>query len=394
MRGRRRLRIFVLIDALGWRCLQGRQFLSDVLPYRRPLRTILGFSSGAIPTLLTGRLPSETGHWNLYYYDPVGSPFRWLRHFGFLPDPILRHRVTRKVLKELGRRVLGLGPLFECAVSPRYLPWFNWTEKRNIYEPGGISQATSIFDVLSRSGTPHRVYTYHQAQDAELLRRATRDVEESEATFFFLYLSELDGFLHAHRTAEERITERLTWYDGELRALLARASTVDPDAQFAVMSDHGMAAVQHHVDLVTEVERLGLTMPDDYLAVYDSTMARFWFFSDRARAAVPAALAAITSGRVLSEAELREFGIWFPDRRFGELIFLLDPAWLFSRSDFNDAAWNPRGMHGYHPDDADSDAIFLSNWIPRIEPKTIADLYGCMTDAGAADIETRKGTAR
>jgi hypothetical protein len=392
---RRQLRIFVLVDALGWQCLDGRGFLSDVLGYRRPLRTILGFSSGAIPTLLTGRPPVETGHWNLYYYDPAGSPFRWLRHFRFLPDAILNHRVTRKLLKELGRRVLGLGPLFECAVRPRYLPWFNWTEKRNIYAPGGITQAPSIFDALRTAGIPHRVYSYHQAGDAELLRRARRDVEESAATFFFLYLSELDGFLHAHRTAEEHVAERLAWYDDELRSLLACARTVDPQAQFAVVSDHGMTPVRHHVDLVATVERLGLTMPDDYLAVYDSTMARFWFFSDRARTTLPATLAAISCGRVLTEEELRELGICFPDRRFGELIFLLNPAWLFSRSDFNDSAWNPNGMHGYHPDDPDSDAVFLSNWVPRIEPKTIADVYACMTDAAStADIEVREGTIR
>ena len=84
-----RLRVFVLIDALGWSYLQGRKFLENELPYRVPLRTVLGFSSGAIPTILTGLRPAQHGHWNLFYYDPAGSPFRWLRHFAFLPDGVL-----------------------------------------------------------------------------------------------------------------------------------------------------------------------------------------------------------------------------------------------------------------------------------------------------------------
>ncbi len=71
--------IFVLIDALGWQYLEGREFLNDVLAYRAPLQTVLGFSSGAIPTILTGAPPAVTGHWNLFYYDPAGSPFLWLR---------------------------------------------------------------------------------------------------------------------------------------------------------------------------------------------------------------------------------------------------------------------------------------------------------------------------
>ena len=75
----RQINLFVLIDALGWQYVQGTNFLSDLLPYRRPLRTVLGFSSGAIPTILTGAAPTETGHWNLFYYDPKESPYRWLR---------------------------------------------------------------------------------------------------------------------------------------------------------------------------------------------------------------------------------------------------------------------------------------------------------------------------
>ena len=95
------IHIFVLIDALGWALVEDRDFLADLLPHRRPLRTILGYSSGAIPTILTGRPPVEHGHWNLFYYDPARSPFAWLRRLAFLPDRVLNHRVTRRILKEV-----------------------------------------------------------------------------------------------------------------------------------------------------------------------------------------------------------------------------------------------------------------------------------------------------
>jgi hypothetical protein len=390
----RSVHVFVLIDALGWHCLASREFLSDVLPYRRPLRTILGFSSGAIPTLLTGRAPAETGHWNLYAYDPQGSPFRWLRHLRFLPDAVLDTRVSRKVVKELGRRMLGLGPLFECAVTPRLLPWFRWTETRNIYAPGGIDGGGSIFDVLAASAVRHRVYSYHDGNDGELLARARRDLRESDATFFFVYLSQFDGFLHAHRTSEDLVTDRLGWYATELRRLFAEAREADPHAGFTITSDHGMAAVRQHVDLVSDVRALGLEMPDDYLAVYDSTMARFWTFSSRARARIPELLGRLPSGRLLTEGDLRELGIWFPDGRYGEHIFLLPPGAIFARSDFNGAGWTPTGMHGYHPDDPESDAVYLSTRAPRVEPKTIADVYGCLCDAAQVVCDLPERTSR
>ena len=44
------LSIYVLVDALGWEILKDRTFLDDVLTDRRWLTTILGYSSGAIPT--------------------------------------------------------------------------------------------------------------------------------------------------------------------------------------------------------------------------------------------------------------------------------------------------------------------------------------------------------
>src|SRR5437867_3550969 len=101
----RRIHIFALIDALGWSIVDDLKFMADTLPHRAPLKTVLGYSSGAIPTILTGKTPAEHGHWNLFYYAPERSRFRWLRHLGFLPDALLTHRVALKLLKETGRHL-------------------------------------------------------------------------------------------------------------------------------------------------------------------------------------------------------------------------------------------------------------------------------------------------
>jgi len=375
------LAVFVLIDALGWQYLEGREFLNDILPYRSPLQTVLGFSSGAIPTILTGRPPAATGHWNLFYYDPKGSPFRWLRFAGFLPDALLDNRVTRKVLKELGRRVLGMGPLFECGVSPRFLPLFNFVEKTNIYADGGIPGSSSIFDDLTGRGIAHRVYSYHHLSDANIINQAIQDIQSKTASFFFLYLSEIDMFLHMHCKEPEQIEERLRTYEKALRKVFKAAREVDSQTTMTVFSDHGMTPVQHHFDLVAKIQALGLKMPDDYLAVYDSTMARFWFFNGEAKQSVHNSLNELSCGRILPDEELRELGVYFEDRRFGELIFLLRPGWLVSEGDFNGKGWMPIGMHGYHPQDSWSDAIFLSSSQPTVPVRTIADVYSCMQNA-------------
>lgn len=378
MRAKLPIRIFVLIDALGWPAVSKLDFLGDVLPHRRPLRTVLGYSSGAIPTILTGRVPAEHGHWNLFYYDPAGSPFRWLQHMG-LPHRVLDNRVGRRLLKEVGRRVLGLGPLFEVCVPPHLLPLLNWVEKRNIYAAGGISGGGTIFDEVQRSGIPHRVYSYHHFRDAEILRRAEADLEAGG--FFFLYLSELDGFLHGHCELDAALQARLDVYADGLRRVFARATELDPGATLTVLSDHGMTPVQHRCDLVARVEALGLRMPAEYLAVYDSTMARFWPFTAPARHALTDLLGTIRGGRLLSDDELRDLGIFFDDRRYGELIFLLEPGWLIDGSDFSGRGWTPAGMHGYHPDDPSSDAVILSSHGFPDALRTISDVYPLMVES-------------
>ena len=377
-----RLQVIALVDALGWEYIRERQFLDDVLPYRTSLQTVLGFSSGAIPTILTGLMPERHGHWNLFYYDPQRSPFWWLKAFNWLPNRVLDNRYGRKILKELGRRILSLGPTFECCVSPRLLPYFNFSERRDIYAPKGIENAPSLFDELEREGRSYRVYTYHQCSDAEILRRARRDIAESEATLFFLYLCEVDGFLHMHCKEPEAIDQKLQWYDEQLREVFDVARKRDSEASLMVCSDHGMTPVTRHADLAGEVTKLGLRMPQDYLAVYDSTMARFWFFNDVARERVTARMQSLPCGSVLSRQELDKFGLHFPDDRYGELIFLLNPGWIVAESDFNGKGWFPEGMHGYHPDDSYSDAIFLSSEKPSQPMHTIADVYYSVRSAG------------
>ncbi|MGH9478218.1 MAG: alkaline phosphatase family protein [Terriglobales bacterium] len=376
-----RIQVFVLIDALGWRIAEAHGFLDALLPCRRPLRTTLGYSSGAIPTMLSGLRPDEHGHWNLLYLDPSGSPFRWMRH---LPGAWLSRmdgRWGRRALTELGRRVFALGPGFECAVRPELLPWFNWAEKRHLFQPGSLQPATSAFDLWRDVGLRYGIYSYRDGGgDMQLLRRARHDLERGRATTLFVYLSELDHMLHLHREEPAAISQALEEYAGALESLFRAAERCDPDMRFRIFSDHGMAPVRQRVDLATPLAQQGWRSPQDYLAVFDSTMLRFWFFHAQARAGITAWLAGLDCGRILDQAELRRQGVWFPDGRFGDLIFLLRPGVMVASGEFNGRGWNPCGMHGYDPDDPDSDAVLLSNYPGDARRHAIDEIFECLCE--------------
>jgi hypothetical protein len=277
--------------------------------------------------------------------------------------------------------VLGLGPLFECAVRPGLLPLFDWVERRSIYEAGGVRGARTIFDELRERGTPFRAYSYHRYTDEQALACAQADVARGGEGVYFLYLSELDAFLHRHRHEPQEIGPRLQWYADRLRGVFEAARRRDPEARLSVFSDHGMAEVRREYDLVGAVDALGFRMPDDYLAVYDSTMARFWFFDERARRAVTDLVGHLRFARILDDAELSALGILFPDRRYGELIALFEPGVLLASSGFNGSRWRPAGMHGYHPDDPDSDGVFLASAPPRVRVSSLADVHGTLQEA-------------
>jgi len=371
-----------LIDALGWELIRERPFLARFLIHQQPLRTLLGFSSGIIPAILTGRTPAENGMWNLVYFDPENSPFRRMRKLGPWPGRLLDNRIGRRALTGIGRRVLGMGSNFDVSVPPETLPWFNWAEGRNIYAPGGVPGQRSIFDQLHEKGIAHKVYTYKDSLgDREILDRAANDIANGGEQFYFLYLSELDMFLHLHRGEPHRIAGKLTWYEEALGRVFRAAKERDPGARLRVFSDHGMTPVKRHCDVAATVAGCGFQSPRDYLAVYDSTMARFWFFSERAREEICAQLRQLDYARLLTDDELRGFGVFFADHRYGELVMLLDPGCIIAESGFNGKGWKPAGMHGYHPDDPHSTAVFLSSDAPLESLASVLDVFGCMQEA-------------
>ena len=127
----------------------------------------------------------------------------------------------RKLLKETGKRLLGLGPLFESVCLRDFMPYFNWVERRNIYDRGGISGAPSIFDQLHENGVSSSRLHLSSLDGCRNSPPGRKDIRNQVASFYFLYLSEMDMFLHMHCDAPEKVEERLRWYDRGLRRFYA-----------------------------------------------------------------------------------------------------------------------------------------------------------------------------
>ena len=370
------LSMMVFIDALGWEVLKDRKFMEAELPHRRKLKSVFGFSSACVPSILTGRSPRDHGHWSYFYYSPKTSPFKALNLLRALPKSLSDRGRVRHWLSRLLAKAYGFTGYFQIYNMPlKFAGLFDYCEKHDIFKPGGMNHGDNIFDVLKENAVPYHVSDWHNSEEDNL--KACRDeIEQGEIRFAFLYMASMDGLLHQVGKESSKVDEKITWYEREMKQILDVAQEHYDEVRVHICSDHGMATVNETIDLMKTIESLPLEYGKDYVAVYDSTMARFWFHNDTARSVICKALDEEGLGRILSDDELTELGCDFDNQKFGETIFLVDPGVIIVPSHMG---LKPiTGMHGYHPDHPDSDAALLSNVAPIGNVDAITDLFDLM----------------
>src|SRR6185312_1005475 len=161
-----------------------------------------------------------------------------------------------------------------------------------------------------------------QKPEQQNLSALLSDIRTEKINFAFLYWPALDGLLHMVGNQSPQVPAKLRDYEKCLRELMAVAEKHYAEVRLYIFSDHGMANCDVLLDLKSKIEPLPLRMGKDYSVVYDSTMARFWFFNERAREQITAALQQLPQGRILSQSELKALRAPCADNYFGELIFL------------------------------------------------------------------------
>lgn len=388
------LPLFVFIDACGWEIIRDRPFARGIAPLRRPLRSVFGYSSACIPSILAGTWPEKHRNWCYFVHDPVHSPFKALRLLGWLPRWITSRRIFRRWLSKLLRGPLGFKGYFDLYNLPfSQIGRFDFTEKKNPLQAGGMNRGPNIFDFLEEQGISYHVSEPARGE-ANNLRAMQADIAAERIDFGFLYWPELDGLMHRVGNDSPEVPAKLADYEARLAELLATAREHYHDVRLYVFSDHGMANCAQLLDLRRRLAGLPLSPSRDYAVVYDSTMARFWFFNEQARTLVTEVLNRVPEGRILPDAELRELGTLFPDRYFGELIFLVEEGVLIVPSDMGERPLH--AMHGYHPDAPQSYAALLTNVTDVPETVTaIPHIHGLMRrDALAAQAANRAETPR
>jgi len=353
------LPLFIMIDAMGWEILRPDPFGLRFAPRRKRLESVFGYSSTCVPSILSGRWPCEHRNWCYFVYDPKHSPFASLRWLRWLPPRVTSRRIFRRYLTRFVKVQLGFRGYFDLYNIPfRYIHLFDFTEKRSPLQPGGMNRGPNIFDYLTARGIPYFVTDPTRSEEANRIA-LTAAIESERISFAFQYWAGLDGLLHQVGNQSPEVPARLRRYELWIEDVLAAARRHYREVQLYVFSDHGMANCDVLLDLKARIEALPVRMEQDYAVVYDSTMARFWFFNERARQLVTTVLEQVPEGRIMPDEELRHYHALFEDRYFGELIFLVREGVLIVPSHMGERPI--RAMHGYHPTDRHSFATLCTN---------------------------------
>lgn len=354
------LDLFIMIDACGWEIIKKRpHFLQKAAPHRRKLESVFGYSSTCVPSILSGRWPDEHQNWCYFIHDPENSPFASLSWLRWLPKALTSRRIVRRHLTKIVKRFLGFQGYFDLYNIPfQRIHLYDFTEKKSPLKPKGMNRGENIFDQLEAKKVSYFVTNPDLSEEANR-DRLNADITSERIRFAFQYWAGLDGLLHRVGNQSPEIDTKLAEYEDWITQTLELAHQHYRSVTLHVFSDHGMANCDVHLDLVKQIDTLGLHIGKDYNVIYDSTMARFWFFNDNARQRITTALQTVNEGRIVPDEELKAMRAHFEDGRFGELIFLVREGTLIVPSHMGERPI--RAMHGYHPHDPQSYATLFSS---------------------------------
>ena len=155
----KKISVYMFIDALGWEIVNKYGFLENELLHRRKIEMQFGYSSTAMPTILSGETPDKHGHFSFFYYDPKNSPFKKFKYMKFLfgaglhPKCLFNRGRIRRVISKLVAKYLGYTGYFSLYGVPfEQLPYFDYCEKNDIFAKNGLSPVKNLCDVLEESG--------------------------------------------------------------------------------------------------------------------------------------------------------------------------------------------------------------------------------------------------
>jgi hypothetical protein len=353
--------ILYFADGFAWQYVQERPFMEDFWHKRRPLETLLGYSSTIMPAIVTGRKPQDTGIWTEYYFEPQ-RPSPTQRFFSRPRTAFMRPfvEVARLLLFRI-TRLYGYSAEHRLRLPLGVSHLFSRHPIRYDEFPPIDLPVPTLVDVFRERGLRHEFrYMADGLDSAAELSRLREQIDDVDVIFY--YDPTLDGGGHKTGASADALATPIAEIERFLRDAHSLLAEEGEEPEMMLFSDHGMTDVAETFDLFDRLD--GFELGRDYVAFVDSTFARFWFPTPTKRAAILDALDA-APGRFLSDEDMVRYGVDFEDRTvYGEEILVADEGVIFHPSYFapnllGQQGYPDKAMHGYLPGLPSTDGIFF-----------------------------------
>jgi len=326
------------------------------------------FAGQLRPAFFAGLHPEESGVGHLYALNPDESPFRNAR---YIPPVFERSRrllwhsrqwILRNAIKhEITRGNRGSASYCYLAEIPtRRLPYFGFSEKLMPWEIGAFPNGGILRNLIEAGESwLHLGYPVVDQRTDPLTYACLSRIRPAHR-FVFLHYAELDWMGHAYGPDSKASKKALKAIDRSLETLWDHIQTLWADPVLLAFGDHGMVNVNHGVDIERVLELTPWEYGHDYVVFLDSTVARFWFYSDICRDDIYHRLEEVSNGRWLTDQDREQLRIMEIPAQNGEYFWITEPGTVILPSYFQRTEL-PKGMHGYHPEVQDNWGACISS---------------------------------
>ena len=309
-----------------------------------------GFAQRTV--LFTGRYPDTSGNFSAFAFDPEASPFRWVRRLGPLRSLVRPRKILFPARWGIGKATKLLTGAYHTDpawIPPRFLPYFRPCEDmRPLYEPGALG-AASIFDLCRAHDLRFRYLAHPVSGDDEEVH-ATLVREIRAGAPYDLYVAQLstpDQQGHVHGPHSDAMRKGfLRELDRKIASVHAALVASNATWDLFLCGDHGMAPVERRVDILGALRQADAKPARDYVVFVNSTLAVFWYLTERGRREVERLLPRIPGTHVVDQDERKRLRIP-TERRWGDRMLAAAPGVLFWPDYFHVKDSTIRGMHGY-----------------------------------------------
>ena len=326
------------------------------------IESVLGYSEAVKQSLITGTYPSKNGLWAEFI---LKSTFHsnWIRS---LPLDHFPHSIN------VGIRYF-ISTIFKVELRNIPIPLLEYFD-----HPTRDAQIPTLFDIFSEKEIR---FSEIDGPKGKKLINIIEEIKHSSPDVVFVKIPDLDLIGHIYGTHSRQVYKSVSRLDELVGKIVFFFKDIWKDLfEIIIMSDHGMVKVRNYINLNKHIKGY-VDEKKEFVAFYDATIARFWFKKESARNKVIEILNRLQIGRVLNKNELKKYGVFFSDNRYGELIFLLNPGNVIFPNFYSVLPFPPRGMHGYDPEFTDMFGIVLfPNHVLEKSQIKIIDLFPTILD--------------